>query len=815
MKRILCVLLVLLFAVPLGFAAEEETVPAVPVNPGDFSVIQTESSVVIIPENPDTYFEYAVVTVLEQSSPNWISIGSASERGESELTERFPPRGVPYEIWVHALDSAEIVKRTGFVAMTPRLMLELETIGPFSGGSGGSTWYISYDGGEKWETHNAEPDSDLYIDIAKRLGKNEIQYIVRRAVPVETEDGITLSEPEKSVTALEGKIKARPALAKQYTVKAFVSEEYPENWTLTGGKASLEYSANGGASWSPFSFEIGLPLLTVEEQAVKKKAISYQLRIAADEASGTPASAPKKFNQIKQVKAPTVKPDYKWEVAKLKEGMRYAFAEPGTDIQTLEFKKATGDPVSIEEAITNGQTIYIYTPENGKKSRSALQTMNLAPRAIAPDEGEGLVPKKSSVSVQKGFEYFGSKEKWGSFSKGDTEGLIRRKATAKYNAKTNVNTGLAASRPVKCTIVYPAEKKGTPTVTIEPKKTVPLLGWELSGDIEGGKIANDSFKENNATVEADEINSLVSFSVKPRFSEENEALIDTISLSIAGNEIPPQEDGAYRIEGLRAGDSVTLAVTPKDRDIYRISEATVTILKPADKNPPFEIWFGSSKNASGNFGMATVSFAPVALAQSRTLWVELAVSGEVISEQSAQAEYSYEFIGADTQTMEVDLRAAMRAAGPGTFELRAYFAGGENTSDSARVTAEKTFDQEHFEIWEVETEVGIKEEPKGDTETEIEADENTEYNSNALLPGDTLKVTAVRDAFGNDLLPGAAYQWWRSRTSGEKGSPVPKDNGGNENSFLLTEDDYGWFYGVEIGVKDIQEIYFTQFKQVG
>ncbi|MDR1668826.1 MAG: hypothetical protein LBR76_02575 [Oscillospiraceae bacterium] len=792
MKRFLCIMLALALAAPFVSAAEEETDPAIPeegAGPGAFSVIQTESSVVIIPENPDTVFEFAVVTALEQVSPDWTLAGSARERGGSEVVARFPPRGVPYEIWVRVQDSEEIEKRTGFIAYTPALMLDLEVIGPFSGDSEGTTWYISYDGGNKWTEEYADPDTDLYIDLSKKIGKKELHYVIKQAETEETEEGTVLTEPAKSATVLEGKIKPRPALGKEYSVKAFISEQLPENWTLTGGKAALEYSSNGGASWSPFSYETGLPLLTVAEQAAKQKAISYQFRIAANEASKVPASKPRKYTQVKQLKAPTVKPDYKRETIKIKDGMRYAFAEAGADVRTLTYKNAGGDPVSIEEALTERQTVYIYIPENGKKSRSAYQTMTLAPRGIAPDEAEGLIAKKSSAGVQKGFEYYGSKEKWGSFTKGDTEGLVRRKATAKYNAKTNVNTGYAASRPVKCQIAYPADKKGTATVTIEPKKSVKPLGWELSGAVEGGKAV--TLDKPEATIEASDINSSVSFTARPLYAPGDTDLIESAVVFAAEGEILPAQDGSFRIENLRPGDAAILTITPKDRDTYRLSETAVTILKPAEKEAPTEVWFGTSRNASGNFGMATVSFKPVALAQSRTLCVELLVAGKSVAKETVQAEYSSEFIGKDTQTQQVDLRAAMRSAGQGDFELRAYFAGGEYTSDSAGVSAAKTFGSSHFNIWEVETE-----------------------GANPL-PGGTLKVTAVRDAFGNDLLPEAAFQWWRGGTAGGKGTPVSKEDGGNGSSFTVPENSSGMFFGVEIGVKGISDIHFTQFSQVG
>ncbi|MDR1693160.1 MAG: hypothetical protein LBR72_07360 [Oscillospiraceae bacterium] len=809
MKRALLLLLALILLIPAGLAAEGDP----PIDPEtetseaaeSYSVVLTENVIVITPENPRTIFEYAIVTAEEQNNPNWVVAGSAGERGSSELIERFPPRGVAYEVWVRAQDSEVIEKRTGFIALTPKLFLDMETVGPFSGGADGTVWYVTYDG-EKWETVTANPSSDLFIDIAKKLGKKELNFAVKKAVLQTDSEGVeTLSEPEKSTTVVSAKIKPRPVLTKDYAVKAFVSEEYPANWTLTGGKAALEYSSNNGLSWSPFTYEVGLPLLSVGDQAMKIKATAYQFRIAANEAGLIPASAPKKYTQVKQVKAPLVKPDYKKETAKLKEGMLYAFGEAGAKFGDLTFKPAVGEPIDIEEAITEEQTIYIYIADNGKKSRSALQTITLAKRGIAPDEGEGLVARKASASLEKGFEYYGSKEKWGSFTKGDTEGLVRRKATAKYNAKTGVNVGNAASRSIECAVTYPADKKGLATVAIEPKETFPFLRWELQGSVSGGTA--DPFKEGakDVAVQADTVGGTVGFSVKPVFdTAETAPKVGSLKLVFKDEEVLPSEDGAYLIEGAYAGDVVTLTITPEDRDTYRESLATVTVRKPAEKDPPFAISFGTPNNAQGNFGLATVTFKPIALAQSRSLRVDLIIGDKVVNTVTVPAEYSSAFIGAQTQTQEVDMRAVMRAAGPGDFTLRACFEGGDSSSESASVTAQRSFGQNHFAIWEIVTEIGRA----GVTDAE-----NPTVPAYPI-PGDTLKVTAVRDGFGNDLLPQAAFQWWQSY-SAQAGVPVPQTEGGNDGTLTVPEDAFGSVYSVEIGIRGVETTSTARFAPVG
>ena len=328
-------------------------------------------------------------------------------------------------------------------AAGPKVFYSSEKLGPLTGGEGGAIWYFST-GGKKWQFLTVEPEQEDFFDLSKVFGKNEVRFQLLTAERVT--DGVPLTPPETAVEVLEGTLKARPVFSREITLSAFVSEEHPANWTLTGADETLEYTSGG--EWTPFDAAAGLPLLTAEEQAFKVKPVSYLFRLAASEEGGVPPSAPRKFNQPKQVKAPGAKPDYKRETLKLKAGLLYGFGEADRPAGEIVFTMASGEPISLEDAIGSGHVVYLYAPENGKRSRSALQTVPLAGRGASPDEGEGLVFAKGAVSLQKNFEYYGSNEKWGPFTKGDQKGLARRKATAKYNPKTRTNTGFAASAAV-------------------------------------------------------------------------------------------------------------------------------------------------------------------------------------------------------------------------------------------------------------------------------------------------------------------------------------------------------------------------------
>lgn len=625
-------------------------------------------------------------------------------------------------------------------AAGPKVFYSLEKLGPLAGGAGGSLWYFST-GGKKWQVITVEPEQEAYIDLSKVFGKKDADFQLRRADLAA--GGIPPAPPETSSLALEGTLKARPVFSKEITLTAFISEENPLNWTLTGAEEALEFTS-GGKEWTAFDAAAGLPLLTAEEQALKLKPVSYLFRVAASEDGGVPPSAPKKINQPKQVKAPSAKPDYKRETLKLKAGLQYGFGKADRPLGEIVFTVAGGEPVSVEDAINRGDTVYLYAPENGKKSRSAVQTIPLAPRGDSPDQGEGLILNKGSVSLQKNYEYYGGGEKWGPFTKGDEKGLVRRKATAKYNPKTKTNTGSAASGAVRYTVRYAEDGKAL-SVEREPKAAIPLQSWGLSR-LEGGSADYGSFSgsQNGARIALHSPNGAVSFVIAPSLAPEDAALADSITVFHKEKEIAP-ESGSYALSSLKAGDTVTLTVVPKDKNTYDRTSAVITVVMPPE-NPPGSVSFGHT----GALGEVTVTLSEeVRFGQTRALIVDLVrmPEGKVLHTAQTAVSYSPAFY----DRVDFDLRKPLLDAGPGSYELRAYFKGTAESSDSVPATAEITLDAEDFGVRFIEIAV-----------------------PDTIYVGSEITVASLKDGLGNEI-ENPAYQWYR--VSGSARSAISQDGG--------------------------------------
>lgn len=743
-------------------------------------VTVTDSILSFAPSNIYTRYEYSIIPAKPSPdfTPEWIAMGAASDRSSDTLTANFLPYGTPYTICIRIEGDDKqgflYTAVAGVPVTAPKVLFSLEKLGPLSGGEAGSTWYFSSNGGKKWETITVEPNEDAYIDLSKVFSKKDVPYQLKQAAPITDENGeAAVTPPEASAAILSGTFKPRPAFPKTLVVSAFVSKQYPENWTLTGSRETLEYSEDG-VEWTPLRLDVGLPLLTAEQQSSGVKPTAYKIRIAPAESAALPASAPKKFAQVKQIKAPNAKPDYKKETIKIKNGLKYSVGEAGLPIDSLTFSVSAGEPIEIEDAISNRQVIYVYTPENGKKSRSAIQTVILAERAESPDDGEGLTISKSSLSLAKGFEYYGSKEKWGSFTKGDTKGMLRRKATAKYNAKTNTNTGLAASRPVKCEIAYSADGKSVQSLSMEQKKKIPLQSWNIAST-NGGYVSSNA--SGNPVIVANEYSGTVSFTVSPSFASGDKDLVESFSVAVDSEEITPA-NGIYTLSNMSVGGAVTLTIFPKDRDTYGKSVYTVDVIAPQERSP-YSVSFGSE----GSYGNVTVTLSS-STGQARALNVDLVrVPEEKLIYQTQTAVGSSQV---NYDKVVFDFKQALMDAGPGTYELRAYFAGGAETSDSPPVKTSRTFDKKEF----------------GVTSFNLTAPDN-------LRPGDIITVTSLRDGFGNDLTAGSTYQWYRIAN----GTRYTISSGGNTASYTLTQEDI-WHY-IEVVICS-NGIYYTQtiYKQV-
>jgi hypothetical protein len=719
--------------------------------------------------NIHTRYEYAVIPQSPPVGflPDWIALGSSADRGGSPLTASFLPSSSPYSIYLRiegdTHEGSPVVRQEGITLAEPRVLFALEMIGPLRGGAGGSTWYFNA-GGRTWETVTVAALDEGFIDISGLFGSRGAEFQLRRADRVPVEGGapgeFTLTSPDISPLVLEGTLKPRPVFPREIAIAAFVSEQHPENWTLTGHETSAPGSSGGtlefmapGIEWTPFDVNVGLPLLTAAQQAARARGINYQFRVGASEANETPASTVRRIRQPRQTRAPGAKPDYNRETLKLRSGLNYFIGSADTARAEMTFIQASGEPVPINEALDNGLTVFVFASESGRRSRSAMQTVTLAPRGESPDQGEGLILNRNNAVLQRGFEYLGSRGRWGSFNKGDDEGWVRRRSTAKYNVRANTNTGFAASSPVRCTIRYSdADKRNISAIIMEQKQEIPLESWGLTA-LSGGSVAYNSFTDtvNQASIVLNSETSTVSFSIQPRLSAANTPLADSFHVSLNGSEIEAVSD-RYALNGLNAGDVVTLTIMPRNRNIYRRSTATITILHPHERSPG-SVAFG----LPGTYGTVTVTMPePVALGQSRTLQVDLVRLPErtVIHSETSVIVYTPD----QARTALFDFRIALTGAGPGNYQLRAYFKGTATTSDSPAVVTPETsgrFTAADFGVnnWIVTT--------RGSAVS----------STNNPRVGSEIVIEEMRDAFGN-ILTASAIQWYR--VSGGVRTAIPQ-----------------------------------------
>ncbi|MCL1806720.1 MAG: hypothetical protein FWG31_03355 [Oscillospiraceae bacterium] len=753
-------------------------------------VTESSMTVTLKPTNSVfTKYEYSLVPTSPPAgyAQKWMPLGSGQEWIGGTKTVNFMPSGSPYTVIVRiAGDNKQgflSVSVSGVPITAPKVLYTQEKIGPLTGGSTGSVWYFTKNDdakSKKWETITLKPGEEFFIDIAKVLGKKEVNYQLKKHDPA----AVPADEKDKSLDehpmVLQGTLKPRPTLTKGIAVSAFVSEQYPANWVLTGAEGALETSLDG-INWIELNPAVGLPLLTTGQQAMKVKAASYFIRLAPVEEDGIPASTSKKYTQPKQVKEPKIKPDYKKETIKLKAGLRYCFAGPDADPAKLQYSQAAGDQVSIEDAITNNQTVYVYTPESGKKSRSAVQRITLAERGETPGEGEGLVLGKNSASLQKGYEYFGSKEKWGSFTKGDIKGWIRLKATAKYNTKTGQNTGFAASNKVSCEITYSENGKNVVSIEMEEKDAIPLQSWGVSSTVTGGTFSTPSGGTGKAVITANSPDASVSFTISPTLAPADAALAASVSVSFKDQILSPA--GSYSFKDLKVGDEIVLTITPKDLNTYGRTKATLTVVPPPETSPE-KVQTG----VNGYAGNITVTLKKnVPFGQSRKLRVDYIrqSDGKIIHTETVTVNGMVDELFNDTnKTVTLDWKKEIAAAGAGKYQVRAVMEGTGKTSDSLPAAINLEFTPEDFGIRWISTNIPSNTNPRA---------------------GSAVTVTSLRDLFTNELTA-TAYQWYYRTTQNGTRQVIA---GANSASFTPTSSYHYYYLEVRIYANDID--YFYQF----
>jgi hypothetical protein len=555
-------------------------------------------------ENPYTSYEYAIKLDGTSASSylEWIPAGLPGS--DLLITGYTVPRSGRYTIIARVSgDTNEANYRDCVGRVYDKVMLDLRSETIALGGVNkreDTVYHVTLKG--KKTIYNVPYATDVYISVSKLIGSSPVDVLVEQQLPVETTPDSPASAKQKQLPTtpiLIKTIKPRPATEKGLVQKSFVSNDYPENWTVEGDiLLGLEYSPNTKTSqnWVKLDRSVGLPLLTYSQQVAKVKASGYLIRSAPDNITMTPASKAKKFNQLKQVKPPSMKPDYKKELIKLKAGMYYYIGPITDNLRLATFRDAALQPmVSISEALDHNYAVFIYVKENGKKSRSAIQTVTLAKRFTAVDFNQGgLLTEKGKVKLQKGFEAFNdAKLRWGSLPKGQNSIQVRQKTTAKYNAKQNTNTGNAASPPVLFQVTYDGKKAITAACRSKGPCGLDVLR------VYSGPVGLDT----TYTPDIDEYvlgvregaALPVAFSLKAEGATIEASSNNNISVRVTS-------DNRVVVSGAKVGDVIDLLAIPANIHEQKTENITLTVGLPFAPRPTSVAWH----NVAGEKGAFTV-----------------------------------------------------------------------------------------------------------------------------------------------------------------------------------------------------------------
>lgn len=753
---------------------------------------------------PDEYtsYEYAIAEPGgSDSSLAWTAIGNATDNGSSTVAVKLRPRGTPYEIRarVKGDDQSGLYSSAGGVTTTkPKVYLSFEIAGPFCGGDNGREFRISYDGGNKYTSISAPAGSDRYVDLSKVFGKKDVEIVIvevlRPAAAADGEDGDATAAAAAPVEKEIFRMAYTPRAVLSNDVKIQPISQVSGNFTFTGLPAGqkAQYMIEGQtADYTNLNLDVGLPLLTMAAQSSGRKPAKLMLRVPANDAARTPASAPKKFTQPKQPKAPSIKPDYKKEQLKVKAGLFYAIADEGVLPEQATFQEAS-DLLDIADAITFGKVIYVYQGETDKKPRSAVQTIRLAPRLIKPDSGEGLLlDAKGKLRLDKGFEAYGTAEKWGNLKKGETKILVRRKTNAKFNSKAGTTTGNAASLSAGAEITYSEDGKTVTGFKMDAKAPVPVeslnavaysnlvLSYLPANGVMDPAVFDYRFAQ-LIMVDAYYYTQESSFalSVAPKKDANGVSYAQEIAVKQGDREIERNDNGYYVCDRSRLGDVITLTLTPVDRNTYRETVYTFTIVEPLRSRPSYAVFSqGAGEKGILNVGMPS----SILYGDSLTLTAVLVKRDITGTREISRKTTTFEYDPVDqwkNNYFTFDFRDEITGADRGAYQATVYAeaAPGVYSQSESCESGDLIVNSNELKLSIVRLAVP----------------------DSGAVRGAQISVSAAVNALGSTVAS-PAYQWVRSAFSiiGEYNPGTPIE-GATAASYTLTDADVGFYVGVRV-----------------
>jgi hypothetical protein len=266
-------------------------------------------------------------------------------------------------------------------------------------------------------------------------------------------------------------------------------------------------------------------------------------------------------------------------------------------------------------------------------------------------------------------------------------------------------------------------------------------------------------------------------------------LVASIGVSALGRTVAAS-GGSYAVAGMKVGDILTLTITPRDRDAYKISTATIEIVNPRLELKPESAKFNRPKGGIygedaeytdeglSHKGQITVKLEkPVGLGERYILCVDLYLNGTRIKHDKEQQWVEHQPAEDGGGLIKViDLGPVIMQTGPGYYEVEAYIKGNDDSSDSEHAADNATFIDRDFGPRLV-----ILSHP------------------DILKPGDTVTVLDVRDNFGNKLTD-CVYEWWKYPTdsSGTAGPIITDGNAENKYFYTVARSDFGWVPAVRI-----------------
>lgn len=334
----------------------------------------------------------------------------------------------------------------------------------------------SIDGGTKWKA-GTPFDKNTSDSLTKILDKGS-----KLVLATEVQDKKTKEFPEGTIKVTFAEIAKREKTDKRIvnylilSIDNWQSADAVGLWTLTktandtvasidGISYSLADSTGKKSDGSWFGFpEAGIKVQPLPDTGKVGKVIYFYHTVPGQIGDKyTPAGKTAKLTVSTQIKAPTLKPDYKKEVIKAKAGLSVQVGTADAKLFT-KYDKGNELLIDLKGAIDKGEKVTVFTVATVKKPASASQVLQIATRPDIHDAKDAVSINSGKVKLGEGYEVYDEiKDKWGSYKAcpsnqviilTDDDTMIRKKSTVKLGKDGNVISGTPASTSCSLVVSY-------------------------------------------------------------------------------------------------------------------------------------------------------------------------------------------------------------------------------------------------------------------------------------------------------------------------------------------------------------------------